>query len=628
MARCQSADLCLSAFLEKNSSVNTAFDRMDEQKLKCGYGELGVCCRLCSNGPCRVTPDSPKGVCGATADTMVARGLLRAVAAGSACYLHVVESTARRLKAMATGASPVRIRAEGALDELARQLGVGGGSALEKAGKVADAVLADLYRPRQEPMTLVRRMALGKRFAAWEKLGILPGGAKSEVFDAIVKTSTNLNTDPADQLLHCLKLGICTGLYGLNLTNLMNDVIMGEPEIRVARTGFSVVDPAYVNIGVIGHSHSVFAGLVQHLETPAGQQPGIARGAKGIRLIGLTCVGQDMQLRAAGSGGSVFAGQAGNNFTQEALIATGGIDLVITEFNCTLSGIEPVAAAMKTKLVCLDDVCKQASSELIPDVCGRELELAQRLATLAADQYAARRGSVAIDIPKHGYDDVVTGVSEKSLVKLLGGTLEPLIALVKNGTLKGVAGILGCSNLAAGGHDMTTVALTRELIKRDILVLSAGCTTGGLCNTGFCSPAARELAGPGLKAVCEQLGIPPVLNFGPCLAIGRIEIVVNQLAEAMGLDIPQLPVVISAPQWLEEQALADGCFGLALGLTLHLAQPPPILGSPVVTRVLTRDLEQLTGGKVLVELDPVKAADALEAVIMAKRAALGLEVPA
>lgn len=628
MARCASADSCLASFLAAKSSVNTAFDRMEEQKLKCGYGELGVCCRLCSNGPCRITPDSPKGVCGATADSMVARGLLRAVAAGSACYLHVVESTARRLQAIAAGTSPVRIRAEDALDELAVELGVQGSGVSAKAAKVADAVLTDLYRPRYEPMMLVRRLALDKRVKVWEKLGIMPGGAKSEVFDALVKTSTNLNTDPVDQLLHCLKLGICTGLYGLNLTNLLNDVIMGNPEIRVARTGFSVVNPEYVNIGVIGHSHSVFAGLIQFLETPEGQQLGIAKGAKGIRIIGLTCVGQDMQLRAAGSGSTVFAGQAGNNFTQEALIATGGIDLVLTEFNCTLSGIEPIAAAMQTKLVCLDDVSKQASAELVPDVYGQELVLARRLAGMAADQYAARRGSVSVDIPVHGYDDVVTGVSEKSLVNLLGGTLAPVIELVKNGTIKGVAGILGCSNLAAGGHDMTTVPLTRELIKRDILVLSAGCTTGGLCNTGFCSPAAKDMAGPGLRAVCEKLGIPPVLNFGPCLAIGRIEIVVNKLAEAMGLDIPQLPVVISAPQWLEEQALADGCFGLALGLTLHLAQPPQILGSPLVTKVLTQDLEQLTGGRVMVEGDPVKAADAMEAVINTKRAALGLGVKA
>jgi carbon-monoxide dehydrogenase catalytic subunit len=628
MSRCASADSCLSTFLEKHCEVNTAFDRMAEQKLKCGYGELGVCCRLCSNGPCRVTPDSPKGVCGATADTMVARGLLRAVASGAACYLHVVESTARRLKAIGEGRSEVVIRAEDALDELVQLLGVSGSSTPEKARNVADAILADLYAARQDPMKLVKRMALDKRVACWEKLGIMPGGAKSEVFDAIVKTSTNLNTDAVDQLLHCLKLGICTGLYGLNLTNLLNDVIMGEPVIRAASTGFSVVNPEYVNIGVIGHSHSVYAGLVQFLETPAGQAIGERVGAKGIRLIGLTCVGQDMQLRAGASGTTVFAGQAGNNFTQEALIATGAIDLVCTEFNCTLSGIEPIAARMRTKLLCLDDVVKQTSSELLPDRHGHELELARRIADHAAAAYRARRGEVPIDVPVHGYDDVITGVSEKSLVGLLGGTLEPVINLIKNGTIKGVAGILGCSNLAAGGHDVTTVALTRELIRRDILVLSAGCTTGGLCNTGFCSPAAKDWAGPGLKAVCEKLGIPPVLNFGPCLAIGRIEIVVNELAKAMGLDIPQLPVVISAPQWLEEQALADGCFGLALGLTLHLAQPPQILGSPLVTRVLTQDLVGLTGGRVVVEADPVKAADLLAGVIRDKLAALGVGVTA
>jgi len=171
---------------------------------------------------------------------------------------------------------------------------------------------------------------------------------------------------------------------------------------------------------------------------------------------------------------------------------------------------------------------------------------------------------------------------------------------------------------------VTTTALTRELIERDILVLSAGCTTGGLANCGFCSPAAAEWAGPGLKAVCKQLEIPPVLNFGPCLAIGRIEMVVAAMAQALNVDIPQLPVVISAPQWLEEQALADGCFGLSLGLTLHLSQPPAILGSELVTKVLTEDLVSITGGRVIVESDPAKAANQFQQVICQKRQELGI----
>lgn len=625
MARCASADSSFAEFLDKKDNVNTAFNRMEEQRLKCGYGEMGVCCRLCSNGPCRITPDSPKGVCGATADSIVARNFLRTVAAGAACYLHVAESTASRLKSIAEGISPLPLRSAASVERLAAKLGITGDSIYAKAAGIANAVLHDLYLPRGQKMQLVDHLAIPQRTALWRELGIFPGGAKSEVFDAIVKTSTNLNTDPVDQLLHCLNLGISTGLYGLTLVNLMNDLIMGEPEIRVASTGFKVANPDYINIAVSGHSHSVFAGLISFLESERGQQIGIKAGAKGIRIVGLTCVGQDMQLRASAAGAeSVFSGQAGNNFTQEALLATGAIDMVVSEFNCTFSGIEPIAEQYKIMLVCLDDVCKQSSAKMINDEYGHELELAETLCTMAADQYNLRRSQVEIDIPDHGYDDVITGVSENSLIKLLGGSLQPLIDLIKNGTIKGIAGVLGCSNLAAGGHDVTTVKLTEELIKRDILVLSAGCTTGGLANCGFCSVSAKEKAGPGLRAVCDQLNIPPVLNFGPCLAIGRIELVVTELAKALNLDIPQLPVVISAPQWLEEQALADGCFGLALGLTLHLAQAPAVTGSALVCDILTNKLTAITGGRLIIEPDAEKAAAQLAEVIAQKLSKLGL----
>jgi carbon-monoxide dehydrogenase catalytic subunit len=627
MPRCASADTCLSDYLESKTDINTAFDRFGEQKVKCGFGKLGVCCRLCSNGPCRITPDSPKGVCGATADSIVARNFLRMVAAGSACYLHVCEATARRLKSIGEGVTPLSLRSQQSLDELAAMFGIEAETTEEKARLVADKVLADLYKPRDEKMELVEFMAPKERIETWERLGILPGGAKAEVFDALVKTSTNLNTDPVDQMLHVLNLGISTGLYGLAMTNLLNDVIMGEPEIRIASTGFSVADPDYVNIAVSGHSHSVFAGLIAYLESDAAQAIGREVGAKGIKLVGMTCVGQDMQLRAGASGTDIFCGQAGNNFTQEALLSTGAIDMVVSEFNCTLSGIEPIAAKQQIKLVCLDDVAKQSTAELLTDERGKELELAETLVRMAADQHKQRHAidtGVIIDVPQHGFNDVVTGVSEKSLVNFLGGSVQPVIDLIVSGRIKGVVGVLGCSNLAEGGHDMMTVNLTRELIKRDILVLSAGCTTGGLANVGLCSPSAAAQAGPGLRAVCESLGIPPVLNFGPCLSIGRIEMVAKALAETMNVTMPELPVVISAPQWLEEQALADGAFGLAMGLTLHLAQMPPVAGSPIITKLLTEDLPSITGGRLFIESDPVKTADRMAAIIAGKLGALGV----
>ena len=239
--------------------------------------------------------------------------------------------------------------------------------------------------------------------------------------------------------------------------------------------------------------------------------------------------------------------------------------------------------------------------------------------------YQARRGHVPMNLlPDHGNDNTLTGVSETSLKAFLGGTWQPLIDLIVAGDIKGVAGVVGCSNLTAGGHDVLTVDLVKELIARDIIVLTAGCSSGGIENCGLMTPEAARYAGPKLRAVCEKLGIPPVLNFGPCLAIGRLEIVATELAEALKVDLPQLPLVLSAAQWLEEQALADGCYGLALGLPLHLGLPPFVTGSPVAVQVLTEDMKTLTGGQVIINGNPKESADILEAIIAEKRQGLNL----
>ncbi|KGG79894.1 carbon monoxide dehydrogenase [Caloranaerobacter azorensis H53214] len=623
MKMCRSSDKKLEKFL-LSKEVETSFNRVQVQSIKCGFGQQGVCCRLCSNGPCRITPKSPRGVCGATADTIVARNFLRAVASGAACYLHVVETTARNLKAV--GEKKGKIKGINTLNELAELFSIQEDDIHKKAIRVADKVLNDLYKARHEKMELVEKMAYKPRYKKWEELNILPGGAKSEVFDAIVKTSTNLNSDPVDMLLHSLNLGICTGVYGLTLTNLLNDVMLGEPVIRTASVGFKVVDEDYINIMITGHQHSVISHLQGRLIDEDIKRLAESVGAKGFKLVGCTCVGQDLQLRGQHYQ-EVFSGHVGNNFTSEGLIATGAIDYIVSEFNCTLPGIEPIADGYMVGMICLDDVAKKANAEYVDFNMNEEEEISEYIINKALESYKNRRGKVKIDIPKdHGHDDVITGVSEKSLKKFLGNTWKPLIDLIAEGKIKGVAGIVGCSNLTAMGHDVFTVELTKELIKRDIIVLSAGCSSGGLENVGLMSPKAASLAGDNLKSVCESLGIPPVLNFGPCLAIGRLEIVATELAEALGIDIPELPLVLSAPQWLEEQALADGAFGLALGLPLHLAIPPFITGSKLVTEVLTNTLTNMTGGQLILEDDVKKAADKLERIVIERRKSLGLVV--
>lgn len=617
---CKSADKPLEKFIA-GLPLETSHHRVDAQKTKCGFGLKGVCCRLCSNGPCRITPSAPRGICGANADTIVTRNLLRAVASGSGCYIHIVENTARNLKN--TGLSKGTIKGEHALRLLVQEFGLEELDDLHKmACEVADKVLADLYKPDYEEMELIQKLAYEPRYQKWKELGILPGGAKSEVFAGVVKCSTNLNSDPVDMLMTCLKLGISTGLYGLTLTNLLNDVMLGEPQIRIAPVGLNVIDSDYINIMITGHQHSIFVDLQERLASPEAVSKAQAAGAKGFKLVGCTCVGQDLQLRGVYYT-DIFDGHAGNNYTSEAVLATGAIDAVLSEFNCTLPGIEPICDQLKIKQICLDDVAKKANAELMQFSYERREEISNRVMDAVIAAYKERRGQVELRLlPEHGNRNTLTGISEGSLYEFLGKSWKPLLDLIAAGKIKGVAGVVGCSNLTALGHDVCTVELTKELIKRDILVLSAGCSSGGIENCGLMMPEAAELAGENLKEVCKSLGIPPVLNFGPCLAIGRLEMVATALAKELSVDLPQLPLVLSAPQWLEEQALADGMFGAALGLPLHLGQQPYIAGSDLTVKVLTEDLKEITGGQVIVELDPVKAADRLEQIIEEKRKGL------
>ncbi|MDR1954327.1 MAG: anaerobic carbon-monoxide dehydrogenase catalytic subunit, partial [Candidatus Methanoplasma sp.] len=453
---------------------------------------------------------------------------------------------------------------------------------------------------------------------------ILPGGAKSEVFSGTVKTSTNLNSDPVHMLLHSLRLGISTGLFGLTLTNLLNDVVIGEPEIRMAPVGLRVIDPDYINIMITGHQHSRFSYLQDRLIQDDVVKKAVAAGAKGFKIVGCTCVGQDMQLRGAHCT-KIYNGHAGNNFTSEAILATGAIDAVISEFNCTLPGIEPICDELKIKQICVDPVAKKANAILKEFTFETRTSVVDEIIDEILGSYKARRSSVPMKLlPEHGNSNSLTGVSEVSLKAFLGNSWKPLIDLIAAGTIKGLAGVVGCSNLVSGGHDVLTVELTKELIAKDILVLTAGCSSGGIENCGLMMPEAAELAGPGLKAVCKQLGIPPVLNFGPCLAIGRLEIVATEVAEALGVDLPKLPLVLSAAQWLEEQALADGAFGLALGLPLHLGVPPFVTGSDLIVKVLCEDMRSLTGGHVFINGDAAESAKMFEEIILQKRKDLGL----
>jgi carbon-monoxide dehydrogenase catalytic subunit len=151
-----------------------------------------------------------------------------------------------------------------------------------------------------------------------------------------------------------------------------------------------------------------------------------------------------------------------------------------------------------------------------------------------------------------------------------------------------------------------------------------GCGAAALQVAGLCAPGASTLAGPGIRTLCDRLGTPPVLSYGTCTDTGRAAQLVGAVADALGVDTSQLPVVVTAPEYMEQKATIDALFALAYGLYTHVSPVPPVTGAPRLVELLTSGVEPLTGGKLAVGDDPAEAVGAMESHVMRKRKALGI----
>lgn len=622
-ALCRSAHKSTNEMYERtqNMGLTTIFDRYDSQQPQCGFGMTGVCCQLCSHGPCRITAKAPRGICGATADTIVARNLVRLSTHGTAAYSHHLEEIAETLKATAQGKTIYTIGDENKLREIAGLVGLDPDEETnELAIKLADIILAELRKSAKDPLALVKLLAPPTRIEAWEKLGVVPGGVLSELRDALTKSMTSINTDPVDLLLTVIRLSLAAGYMGLVGTITLQDILLGTPQINHSQADLGIIDVDTVNIVAHGHVPLVGTAVLQAAETKEMQALAKEAGAKGIRVYGSMCTGQELMQRSNQSAAG-FTGQLGNWLVQEYIVATGAVDLVMMDMNCSTPGLKTAADRFHTKLVSVDRVVRMEGVEDHVDYVPEEAaEQAKELIKMAVEAYKNRGKDIHIPTQKSG---AVAGFSVESILGALGGNLDPLLDAVKQGSIKGIAAVVGCTN-NRNGHDTKGLTIMKELIKKDVLVINAGCMSSAAQIEGLMLPEAAEEAGEGLKAVCKALGIPPVLNFGSCVDIGRIGVAVTAIAGALGVDPSQLPVVASAPEYLEQKAVVDGVFAVAFGLLTHIGPVPPVIGSPLVTKILTEDIEGLTGGKVLVEEDPVKAAEKMYQHIEAKRTALGI----
>ncbi len=611
--------------------MNNIWDRFEAQGFsgdpdkRCPFCLKGARCDLCSNGPCRSDASIDKrGVCGITADGMAMRMMLLRNVMGASTYHYHTETTLKTLKATIEGKTPFKISELEKLKTFAKRLGLNVSDDIKKVAKdLLEFVREDLNRPHTEKSKIVEKLAPEERKKVWKELGIFPGGIYGEMMFSTSSCLTNVDGYYASLAFKAMRLGIAMAYQSQIVNEFIQDILFNIPRPHKMRVNLGVLDPDYVNVLPNGHEPFLGFAMVQLARKAKWQEKAKSVGAKGLRIIANIETGQEMIQRWEMD--DVFYGFTGNWIMQEAILASGCIDLFACDMNCSMP-VDPIyAKKYKFKLIPVSDVVVfEGVNERLDYIPEKAEEQAAQLLQMAIKNFKERRKSIE---PVIGLDmnEAVVGFSKESILAALGGTLDPLLNAIKDGTIRGVAGLVSCTTLRDTGQDVHTVRITKELIKRDILVLSMGCGNGGLQVAGLCVPEAKDLAGPGLKKICELLGIPPVLSFGTCTDTGRLADLVGVISDALGgVAIPDLPVVAVAPEYMEQKATIDAIFALAFGLYTYVNPVPTVTGGPDLVKLLTVDCKDITGGILHVETDPSVAVDAMLDHIEANRKKLGI----
>jgi len=615
----------------KKDGMSNIWDRYEAQGMggnpdqRCAFCMSGSRCDLCSNGPCRADAAKDKrGVCGIKADGMAMRMMLLRNVMGTSTYQYHCAQTVKTLRATAKGATDYEIKEPGKLKTFAERLGVDvSGSAEDIALRLCDYVDNDFNRAYDEPSKLVEALAPDERKKVWRDLGIFPGGIHGEIMFATSSCLTNVDGYYVSLALKAMRLGVAVAYQSQIVNEYLQDVLFGIPRPHKVKVDLGVLDPEYVNILPNGHEPFLGFAMVELARKPEWQEKARAAGAKGMRIIANIETGQEMLQRWEMD--DVFYGFTGNWIMQEAVLASGCVDVFAADMNCSMPVDPEYAEKYKFKLIPVSQlVAFEGVTDRINYAPEKATEQAAKLLGLGIANFKERKGKVE---PMTGLPvgEAIAGFSTESILEALGGTLDPLLDAIKGGTLRGIVGLVSCTSLRDNGQDVHTVKIAKELIKRDILVLSLGCGNGGLQVAGLCSLEAKELAGDGLKAICEALGVPPVLSYGTCTDTGRLADLLAAVSGALGgVPIKDLPVAAAAPEYMEQKATIDAVFALALGLYTYVNPIPTVTGGPELVSLLTEGCKDVTGGLLDVEPDAVKAADNILAHIEANRKKLGI----
>jgi carbon-monoxide dehydrogenase catalytic subunit len=622
-------DKAAQEMLKKSEAegVKTAWDRLEEMEPQCGFGELGICCRICNMGPCRIDPfgEGPQvGVCGANNDTIVARNLVRMIAAGSAAHSDHGRDIAHALLLAAEGkADDYKISDPEKLKTIASIYGVkiNGRKDVDLAKEVAQRALQEFGQIEGELQFL--RRAPQKRQELWKRLGIAPRSIDREIVEAMHRTLMGVDNDYKNIILHGLRTALSDGWGGSMIATELSDILLGSPRPIRAKVNLGVLKEDEVNIIVHGHEPTLSSVVVQASRDPELINLAKKNGAQGINIAGICCTANEILMRHG-------IPVAGNFLHQELAILTGAVEVMMVDVQCIMPALAQLASCFHTELITTSPKAKFPGVTHIQFEEEKALEIAKSIIRRGVENFK-NRNRARVVIPKEKMD-LVAGFTAEDIPKIIGGTYRatwrPVNDGLISGRLRGIAGVVGCNNPNIP-QDWGHTTMVKELIKNDCLVVVTGCSSIANAKAGLLKPeAAFEYAGKGLQEICEAVGVPPVLHVGSCVDNSRILIACCELIKEGGLgdDLSCLPVAGAAPEWMSEKAIAIGFYFVASGVFTVFGMPQPVLGSSKVTDFLCKDLEGIVGGKFAFEPDPLKAAGLMIEHINKKREELKLKL--
>ena len=597
--------------------------RVKNQTPHCKFGEEGVCCRICTMGPCRITKKAPRGICGCDVHGIVGRNYLKFTAGGSATHSdHGREICHTLYESAADGC--YKVKDPDKLIRIAKEWGIEteGKDIYDLAHEVAETGLMEYGKPFGTQRFLKR--APESQQELWEKNELAPRAIDREVSCSLHMSHMGCSSKPEALVKQAIRAGLSDGWGGSMMGTEFSDVLFGTPKPIETEANLGVMVEENVNIVVHGHDPSLSEMICEFADDPEMIAYAKEMGAKGITVSGVCCTSNEVAMRRG-------IPMAGNFLQQENVVLTGACEAIVVDVQCIFPALGPLSKCFHTKFITTSPIAQMPDSEFIRFDAHTAGEKAKLIVKTAIENYKNRKPEL-VHIPQMKQKATV-GYSTEAIVKALDGvtnsqvdelgTTKPLLECITSGVLRGAVAMVGCNNPKVR-PDLAHIELMKKLVANDIIIIASGCSAQAAAKAGLMDKRAKDVCGAGLKTVCELADIPPVLHMGSCVDISRMLVLAATLAKDAGLHISQLPVVGCAPEWMSEKAVSIGNYVIGSGIDTFLGVDPYAAGSSEMVEILTNGTREWVEAAFTVEKDIEKLGDAMIARIEEKRAALGI----